>query len=129
MMTRLSKRGQAVSGEYVVSVFIVVGALMLVSVFIKRTFQARARDITAATADQASKVLGKKVSQEYEPYYTASAANTDTATGDTVRFGTFAGNAIFNQTTNMSRGTQGVSAQCPPEMIRTGGCGVSAGGQ
>jgi hypothetical protein len=72
-----SLRGQAVAAEFVVILLIVIGALTAMTVYARRTIQARAYDAQTLAIAKASKGLGQTVLNEYEPYYTVTGTKTD----------------------------------------------------
>ena len=73
-----SYKGQTVVPEYVVGFLLVIAAMVAVTVYLQRAFQARARDAKIYMVDTAAKGCGQdckaatggKIAYEYEPYYT-----------------------------------------------------------
>lgn len=82
---RESSQGQAVSAEYVVVLLVVVGALTAMTVYMRRTIQARAYDAQTLMIAKASKGLEKPILDEYEPYYTNSTTKTEQRQTDASR--------------------------------------------
>ncbi|MEI8012179.1 MAG: hypothetical protein WCI27_06835 [Candidatus Omnitrophota bacterium] len=72
-----SRKAQNISAEYVILIFMVVGAIVGMSTYTRRTMQARVFEITKLAAIKASAALYRPVGLEYEPYYTESSIRTD----------------------------------------------------
>ncbi|MEI6437121.1 MAG: hypothetical protein WCO69_00050 [Candidatus Omnitrophota bacterium] len=106
-----SKKGQAVSGEYVLAAILMVGALSVMTVYLRRAFQARVYDGQRKIMADASAALGTKVRAEYEPYYTMTSSRTNSSKADRSRG--IAGGEI-NRTMESESGTFYVSNQLQP---------------
>jgi|GEM_PF-6537085 len=86
-MKIFSKKGQTVLPEYVVGFFLVVGAMVTLTVFVQRALQARARDAKIYMVDLAKQGCAQagagcqeaagQINYEYEPYYSKVASTVD----------------------------------------------------
>ncbi len=108
----LSLRGQAVSAEYVVILLIVIGALSAMTVYVRRTIQARAYDAQTLALAKASKGLGRTVANEYEPYYSVTVTKTEQEQTDSTRVLSF---GDYRKELDLSKNTETESLQKPPE--------------
>lgn len=109
-----SRRGQTVVAEYVVALFLVVTAIGAMFIYVKRAFQAKARDAQQLAVTRASAALpGVAIPQQYEPYYAGTITNTDSYTRDATRI---AAGGEFNKESTLDRGTESSSVQYPPRM-------------
>ncbi len=72
-----SKKGQGVTGEYVALIALVSVAITAMTVYVRRTLQARAYDADRYMVTSAASALGNSIAFEYEPYYKQQASNTD----------------------------------------------------
>ncbi len=71
------KKGQGVSGEYVLVIALVSIAIIAMTTYVRRTLQGRYRDANRAVYIKAAGVLGNAVQAEYEPYYVNTSADTE----------------------------------------------------
>jgi hypothetical protein len=104
------KKGQSVSGEYVLLAVLVVLAITAMTVYVRRTLQGRMRDASMVAVLRANTALGQDVLIEYEPYYTDTAADTAAASVKTQRV---VANSQIAQTSNTERRTHSQSVQLP----------------
>jgi hypothetical protein len=124
----MNNQGQAVLSEYVMIFFVVIAALVAMTTYVQRGFEARIHDarnlamnaVVSSGACDANclQATGGNLFYEYEPYYAVSGANVQQDGTDTT--GATKGNpqalgAIYTKSTNESTGTVGVSCQLPPE--------------
>jgi len=109
-----SGKGQAISGEYLVTVAFVVVALAIMSTYIRRTLQAKAYDAQQKAVSGATVALGRNVAMEYEPYYVLSSSNTDARQEDFVHI---ANAGEFNKTIALERGMSVQSYQLAPAQV------------
>ncbi|MBF0483767.1 MAG: hypothetical protein HQL25_03565 [Candidatus Omnitrophica bacterium] len=79
-----SKRGQILASEYVVIFSVVTGMIIMMTVFVKRAFQARIYDARNTMVEQARANAGDSyigtINAEYEPYYMQSKRFSDSTT-------------------------------------------------
>jgi uncharacterized protein (UPF0333 family) len=75
MLKLLSKRAQT-TAEYAVLIALVVGAVVAMQVYIKRGLQGRLKSAVDATAVGAADTSTVLKSDQYEPYYLSSTAET-----------------------------------------------------
>jgi hypothetical protein len=108
-----SRRGQMVAAEYVVVIFIVLGAIAIMTVYMKRTIQARAHDAQRMALKSAAVGLNKSVLVEYEPYYVNQYTMTDQDVVDNTRI---VPTGDYLKETNTLRSVTVESTQLPPDM-------------
>jgi len=123
----MNNKGQAVLAEYVMIFFVVIAAVVAVTVYVQRGLNARIHDarnfavdsVTTSGACDANcmRATGGTISHEYEPYYTQMASNVDQ--GHAERYGTTTGSpqvigAIYTKSLNEDTNTTSGSAQLPP---------------
>lgn len=106
-----STKAQGISAEYVILIFLVVGALVGMSTYVRRTLQARSFDINALVVAKAALALYTPVQVEYEPYYTTSTTMTDTDTKATEKAVT----AGYQKDTSTQRLIVSNSSQAAPQ--------------
>ena len=70
------KEGQ-ISGEYVLLISLISLAITAMTVYVRRTLQARMYDADRYMITTAASALGNSVLYEYEPYYKNQASDTD----------------------------------------------------
>ncbi len=72
-----NKRAQAVMGEYVLVIFLVIASMVAMTIFFKRAVQARIHDardyMVGEVRERTRAVFDGNLYKEYEPYY----GNTD----------------------------------------------------
>ena len=71
------KKGQAVTAEYVVLIALISVAITAMTVYVRRTLQARIGDADRYMITTAANASGINVLYEYEPYYKRQTSNTD----------------------------------------------------
>lgn len=128
----MNNKGQSILSEHVMVFFVVVAALVAMTTYVQRTFEARIHDtkdfmiqsvINSGACDaNCLAATGNQISYEYEPYYTQTISDvrqnqkvTKTATqGKPQAIGVIYYNSI-NEETN----TESNSNQLPPECAGT----------
>lgn len=123
----MDNKGQSVMSEYVMVFFLVIGALVAITVFVQRALEARMHDarnyminaITDSGACNANCVAaaGGNIFYEYEPYYAVSIADARRNASDTM--GTTSGNpqsigAVYTKQVRESTSSNSISDQLPP---------------
>lgn len=103
--------GQAIGAEVVITFVVVVTAMVLISTYVRRALQGRARDTIIYTRDEAAQALGSDILLQYEPYYINSTA--DVRQSSTSQIETIG--AEFVQTTDQSRTMQSNAIQLAPK--------------
>jgi hypothetical protein len=101
----MRNKGQTSTVEHVIMVLMVVAAIVAMTVYMRRLFQARIYDANNAVAMTAANALGNGVKLEYEPYYYQATTNTDK---DAVKQESLTGTGglfVGTQTTTSSQGT------------------------
>lgn len=126
-----SRRGQTILPEYVVGFFLVIAALVAMSLYVQRTLQARVRDAKLYMVDRASSACAQvdalsggqtnclgaagavngHINAEYEPYYTQVSSLVDRSQNQqkSVELG-----STFRKLYNQSTQINGYSVQLPP---------------
>ncbi|MCP3685696.1 MAG: hypothetical protein GY861_23870 [bacterium] len=110
-------QGQSTVSEYVMIFFLVIGVIVTMTVYVKRTLQARVidgRNFMIATAREA---LGNSVRKEYEPYYTNTVMTPDRYTRKTIDLqgsGVGGSSGRFLKTTVDLKNIHAVSRTLPP---------------
>jgi Flp pilus assembly pilin Flp len=104
------KKGQGVSAEYVILIALVSVSIVAMTVYVRRTLQARYRDANRAVYMKASGVLNQEVQMEYEPYYVNTTTDTDSSSAVQERI--VAGGRT-NRTDALDRNSETFSTQLP----------------
>ena len=130
----MNKKGQAIMSEFGMILFIVIAAIVAMSTFVQRSFEARLHDernfmvdslVNSGACDaNCLQATGNKISHEYEPYYAMMLSdvthNEDTNMGSTNGSAEAIG-AIYTKATNENTKTSSNSVQLPPQCAN-GGC-------
>ena len=121
-VTYFNKKGQIFAVEYIIVLGLAAAAILAMTVYFKRTVQARIRDARSGMVDIVRAKVGNTYSgtnvwEQYEPYY----ANTDTlATKDIKQivhtmgspgFSSGVTQTLYNERTNSTT----VSVTAPPD--------------
>ena len=86
------KSGQSITAEVVITFVLVTVVIVAMSTYVRRTMQARVRDATIFTRDEASSALGgANVDLQYEPYYVLAESQTNQVSTDLSRISTVNG--------------------------------------
>lgn len=128
---RKCKLGQSTLPEYVLLMFVVIGAAVMITTYVQRSLQARVFDARNYAINQLKSecdgnclaATGEAISREYEPYYGRIVSNTDRATQD---FSSIQGGVanfqrpdgvegIYRKRTDIESTTQTISQQLPPK--------------
>ena len=125
----MNKKGQTILSEYVMIFFVVIAAVVAMTSFVQRGFQARIHDARNFMVDsvtnsgacdanclRAAGVTGNQIPYEYEPYYAQMLASVSNNTNETA--GTTTGNAqvigaVYTKSTNEAATTVSTSNQLP----------------
>ncbi|MBF0386478.1 MAG: hypothetical protein HQL20_01320 [Candidatus Omnitrophica bacterium] len=112
-----SRKGQAISGEYVVASVLIVIAITVMSTYIRRALQARTHDTQRWVMVKATNALEGtvQVNMEYEPYYVESTANIDSYQKDN---SFLAAGGAYNKIINTEQGMSMSSNQLAPYMSK-----------
>lgn len=121
-----NKRGQGILGEYVILLMIVVAAALVISTYVKNSFNARLFDARNHAIEQAREECLENckgaipeggIAREYEPYYTNMEVNQDRWTEDTtaIQGGISRSEGVFLKITNSETKAVSVSRQKPPK--------------
>ncbi len=109
-----SKKGQAISGEYVILITVVLAAIGGMTLYVKRAYQGRIRDagITMITevAGRIGNTVVNTVQIEYEPYYAMSQSNREETSYDSVNTG-----ETYRRDFGMAGKSSELSNQLPPK--------------
>lgn len=122
----MGNKGQAILSEYVMIFFVVIAALMAMTVYMQRGLQGRVYDarnyminsfLTSGACDDNCQRATGNISYEYEPYYTQTLsdvernAQTDSrsTTGNPAVIG-----AIYKKTKDEKTAAMTSSTQLPP---------------
>ena len=119
----MNNKGQAILSEYVMIFFVVIAALVAMTTFVQRGFEARIHDarnfminsVTNSGACDANclQATGGNIFYEYEPYYSIMAANVQKNQQDTTG-ATQALGAVYTGSSNEATQTNSNSCQLPP---------------
>ena len=122
--------GQAVVGEYVLVVFLIVAVATAISVYFKRAVQARIRDATAVSGqlarEQAILVSGGQTQNlfvgslyfQYEPYYVNTKSDVDQFSRSNDQLSESTGGrttGIYTKQFNEQTGVHTISDVAPPD--------------
>ena len=120
----MNNKGQAILSEYVMIFFVVIAALVALTTFVQRGFEARIHDarnfminsVTNSGACDANclQATGGNIFYEYEPYYSIMAANVQKNQQDTTG-ATQALGAVYTGSSNEATQTNSTDCQLPPE--------------
>jgi len=122
-----SHSGQAVFSEYMMVIFLVIAAIVAITVYVQRSLEARIHDARNFMVDtvannsvcDANCVMATgSIAHEYEPYYTQMAASSQQNQNQT--FTATTGNpniigAIYGQWDREATQSNAVTNQLPPE--------------
>ena len=114
MLRKTSESGQTTTSEVVILLFIVVGAVVAMSSYFQRGLQARMRDANAYIINMASEAYGKKILDQYEPYYGLVQSNVERSETTTDRLIPAPGSGISRKTIGTSTAITTNSYQAPP---------------
>ena len=129
------RKGQANFGEYVLILFLVVGAASAMSVYLRRAVQARIRDaghFVSTSAASTANYIGQipdpdvfggftgNVYYQYEPYYlnTASTINSRTTQTDRLESSIGTTSGIFTKDIDEETSTQTESVTAAPGLAQ-----------
>ena len=104
------KKGQGISAEYVFLITLVSVAIVGMTIYVRRSLQARIRVGNRMVYGRAADAINGMVLAEYEPYYVNSSAASESNSEQTQ---TVTGNLAWEQTTNTHRNLNSLSAQRP----------------
>ena len=118
-----NNRAQAISSEYVMVFFIVIAVSTAMTIYFKRSIQARMRDARMymvkeiITRTNGVNFVGNGIWVEYEPYYTHQIAQTDRfASVNTFLLPSLpASSGIFRQNPDIITSTEVFSNVLPPK--------------
>lgn len=116
---RLSVRknkGQAAMSEYVIVIFIAMGALVAMSTYVQRALQARIRGAEHYMIRQTSNAHGNLI-YEYEPYYGNVLTSTARTQEDDTGLIDGGATGIFRKLTNQQVKANTFSEQAPPRKV------------
>jgi hypothetical protein len=114
-----NNKAQAITSEYVLVLFLVVGMMTAMTIYFKRAIQARIRDARTTMINtvlvRAANHYNGMLFYEYEPYYanTTSAIFRDTVSETRVLQGKSSG--IFNKIIDEQTAVQTMSEIAPPK--------------
>lgn len=119
-----NKQAQAVMGEYVLVIFLVIAGIVSMAIYFKRAVQARIHD---ARDYMVSEVRTRTAGEydgdlylEYEPYYINTAATVTRDASDTKSLAPGASSGIFQKIFDETTSVQASSETAPPrEFDRT----------
>ena len=128
----MNNKGQSVLAEHVMIFFVVIAALVAMTTFVQREFQARIHDARNFMIDSVNKecdsnclaATGGNISPEYEPYYAIMDSNQQH--NEQTNLAATPGNAqvigvVYYKNSNESTRTNSTSYQLPPGCAN-GGC-------
>jgi len=121
-----SHSGQAVFSEYMMVIFLAIGAIVAITVYVQRSFEARIHDArnfmvdsiaNSSVCDANCLMATGNISHEYEPYYTQMAASSQQNQNQTFTATTGNANiigAIYGQLDREATQANAVTKQLPP---------------
>jgi hypothetical protein len=116
MFKQLRKNdGQATMTEYLVVFFLVIGAIVSMSVYVQRALQGRIRDARVYMINEAAQAHQGPIYYEYEPYYGYVSSNVARGGNNTIDLTGGAGTSIFRKRTSESVDIKTFSNQAPPK--------------
>jgi hypothetical protein len=116
MFKELQKNGgQVTMTEYLVIFFLVIGAIVSMSVYVQRALQGRMRDARQYMITEAAKAHQGPIHYEYEPYYGYVASNVQRAGRDVANLAGGSGTSIFRKSTEQSVAISTYSNQAAPK--------------
>ncbi len=122
-----SQKGQASLPEYVVTFFVVIGAIVAITVYVQRGLQARtydarnymvaqaAKDCDADCKAATSQVSNNAILPEYEPYYGQVDSKTTRESRQDNQLLQGGTTGIFRKIINEETSSDTVSTQLPPK--------------
>jgi hypothetical protein len=110
MLKVFGKKGQGVTGEYVILIALTAMAVMTVLTYTRRAIQGRYRDGNRLIYMKAAGALGNAVMPEYEPYYVNTSAGMETTTLEEEKTAADGG---MDKTDGLKRKTGSLSTQLP----------------
>ena len=111
----LNKRGQAVFGEYVIVIFVVVTVTFAMTVYVRRTLQGRIYDARQTMLRTVRAEYNGVLYREYEPYYGFRNATIDQYSNPTTRLLEGGTSGIFREDTNDRTEVKSYTEQKPPK--------------
>ncbi len=102
--------------EYVVVIFIAIGAIITMSIFVQRTLQARIRGARHYMIKEAAVAHGNFIRYEYEPYYGNVQSEVSRSQDDDTRLleSPEQPSGIFRKFINQQVMANTISVQAPP---------------
>ena len=118
------RKAQAVMGEYMIVIFLVLAALIAMTIYFKRAVQARIHDardyMVSEVRTRTQGEFDGNLYKEYEPYYSNVAASVTRDVDYTTSILPGASSGIFQKIVNETTSVQSVSQTAPPrEFDRT----------
>ncbi len=127
----MNNKGQAILSEYVMIFFVVIAAVVAMTVFVQRSLEARVHDarnfmvdalVNSGACDtnclNATGAVGSQIPHEYEPYYAAMLSdvshNQQENTGATASGVNWSIGAVYTKSLNEETQTNSFSVQSPP---------------
>jgi len=132
----MNNKGQAVLSEYVMIFFVVIAALVAMTVYLQRGFEARLHDARNFMVDSVinnsqvcdndcKAAAGGNISHEYEPYYAQMLSdvgrNEAESAGATPSAVNWSIGAVYTKSVNETTTANATSTQLPPQCAN-GGC-------
>jgi hypothetical protein len=119
-----NRRAQAVMGEYMVVIFLVLAVIVAMAIYFKRAVQARIHDardyMVSEVRTRTRGDFNGNLYKEYEPYYSNVAALVARDADYTTRILPGASSGIFQKIVNETTSMQSISQTAPPrEFDRT----------
>lgn len=117
-----NKKAQAVTGEYVLVFFLAVAAMVAMTVYVKRAYQAQFRNARMAMINIVNERTGAyytgNVFYEYEPYYLSTDATT-TRRSDQREYqtGTALSTGIYTKVLDSSTSISSIANYAPPKDV------------
>ncbi|MCK5081442.1 MAG: hypothetical protein KAR31_00915 [Candidatus Omnitrophica bacterium] len=118
LRTLKNKDAQAVMGEYVLVIFLVMAVLIGMTAYFKRSMQARIHDaryyMVNEVRERTADVYVGNLYKEYEPYYGNTVANVSRSIADETRVEPGASSGIFRKSYNEAVSVWVNSQTAPP---------------
>lgn len=131
----MNNKGQAILSEYAMIFFVVIAAIVTLTVFVQRGLQARVHDVRNFAVDSlvnsgacdanCVQAAGGNISHEYEPYYAQMLSdvgqNKAESTGATSSAVNWSIGAVYTRSVNETTTANAAGTQLPAQCAN-GGC-------
>ena len=110
--------GQASMSQYVIVIFLAIGAVIAMTTFVQRALQARIRDTKIYMINNVKNLSGVNIAYEYEPYYINTSTVVDRNRNEEIQLLGGGATGIFRKNINGLTNVSTNSIQAPPKDAR-----------